>query len=62
LPEKIEALEDEQRLLRVELESPEFYKSAADRIHTVLRRIEEAGREHDALLARWMELEERQSS
>jgi ATP-binding cassette subfamily F protein uup len=62
LPEKIETLEDEQRLLRVELESPEFYKSAADRIHTVLRRIEEAGREHDALLARWMELEERQSS
>jgi ATP-binding cassette subfamily F protein uup len=62
LPERIEALEGEQQALRAEMESPEFYKAGAERIHAVMSRIEEIAREHDALLARWMELEERRSS
>jgi len=62
LPQRIEALEDEQQTLRREMEAPDFYKAGADRIHSVMSRIEEATREHDALLARWMELEERRTS
>ena len=61
LPGRIEALEAEQQLLRAEMESPDFYKAGADRIHIVMARIEEAGREHDRLLERWMELEERRN-
>ena len=59
LPRRIEALEQEQRDLRREMESPDFYKAGAERIHTVMARIADAAREHDALLTRWMELEER---
>jgi ATP-binding cassette subfamily F protein uup len=59
LPGRIEALEAEQQALRMELEAPDFYKAGADRIRTVMDRIEAAGREHDGLVARWMELEER---
>ena len=62
LPQRIEALEDEQQTLRREMEAPDFYKAGAERIHSVMSRIEEATREHDALLARWMELEERRTS
>ncbi|MGB2714638.1 MAG: ATP-binding cassette domain-containing protein [Vicinamibacterales bacterium] len=61
LPERIEAVEEEQRMLRSEMEAPDFYKAGAERIQTVMTRVEEAAREHDALLARWMELEERRS-
>ena len=59
LPSRIEALETEQATLKAELESPDFYKSGADRIQTVMTRIEEAAGELETLLARWMELEER---
>jgi ATP-binding cassette subfamily F protein uup len=59
LPQRIEALETELRALRTEMESPEFYKAGAERIRTVMGRIEEADREHGGLLQRWMELEER---
>ena len=59
LPQRIEALEAEQRALRAEMESPEFYKAGAERIHVVMARVEEAGREHERLLERWMALEER---
>ena len=59
LPARIEALEAEQQTLRTEMESPEFYKAGAERIRTVMARIDRAGREHEELLARWMALEER---
>jgi ATP-binding cassette subfamily F protein uup len=62
LPSRIEALEHEQRVLREEMEAPEFYKAGVERIETVMARLNETAREHDALLARWMELEERRSS
>ena len=60
LPERIAALEEEQRQLQQESASPEFYKSGA-RIPVVLARIEAAQRELDAALERWMELEARKS-
>jgi ATP-binding cassette subfamily F protein uup len=59
LPQRIEALETEQRALRSEMESADFYKASTERINAVLARVEEAVREHEQLLARWMELEER---
>jgi ABC transport system ATP-binding/permease protein len=59
LPARIEALESEQQSLRREMEAPDFYQAGADRIHSVMSRIDEAGREHEQLLGRWMELEER---
>ena len=59
LPAQIDALEDEQRRLKEESESADFYKAGADYIRTVLARIESAAEEHDTALARWLELEER---
>ena len=59
LPDRIERLEQEQRDLKTEMESPEFYKATAERIRTVMARIDEAAREHQQLLERWMDLEER---
>jgi ATP-binding cassette subfamily F protein uup len=59
LPSRIEAIETEQQALKSEIEAPDFYKAGADRIKLVMERIEQAAREHDVLLARWMELEER---
>jgi ATP-binding cassette subfamily F protein uup len=59
LPERIEKLEHEQRDLRAEMESPDFYKATAERIRAVMARIDEAAGEHERLLGRWMELEER---
>jgi ATP-binding cassette subfamily F protein uup len=58
LPARIAALEAEQSRLKDEAASADFYKSAADHIHTVLARIESAQQEHDDALARWLELEE----
>jgi ATP-binding cassette subfamily F protein uup len=59
LPGRIAALEDEQRRLVAESESPEFYKAGADRIRDVLARIASVGDELEAALGRWLELEER---
>ena len=59
LPARIEALEEEERRLRAESESGEFYKAAADHIRAVLARLEQNAAEHEAALARWLELEER---
>ncbi|HET7619759.1 MAG TPA: ATP-binding cassette domain-containing protein [Vicinamibacterales bacterium] len=59
LPERIAALEEEQQRLQAESASPEFYKSPADHIHGVLARIDVVREDLDALLARWVELEER---
>ena len=59
LPARIEALEEEERRLRAESESGEFYKAGADHIRAVLARLEQNAAEHEAALARWLELEER---
>ncbi len=59
LPARIEALEDEQRRLTEESVAPDFYKAGGDRISGVLARIERLTAEHEAALARWLELEER---
>ena len=59
LPARIEALEVEQRSLTTEMESPEFYKSGAERINEVMARLGVLGEELEAQLARWLELEER---
>jgi ABC transport system ATP-binding/permease protein len=59
LPARIHALEAEQQRLRTESESVEFYREPADRIREVLARLEQIGPELQAVLARWMELEER---
>ena len=59
LPARIEALEEEEHRLRAESESGEFYKAGADHIRAVLARLEQNVAEHEAALARWLELEER---
>jgi ATP-binding cassette subfamily F protein uup len=58
LPARIEQLEDEQRRLQDEAADAEFYKSSADRIQTVLARIDVIHQELEEALARWIELEE----
>jgi ATP-binding cassette subfamily F protein uup len=58
LPERIDALEAEHRRLHEEMAAPDFYKSGAEHIRQVLARIEEVGRELEAALERWIELEE----
>ena len=62
LPAHIEALEAEQRRLRHESESPEFYKERAEHIRDVLARLDAIAGELETLLARWLELEERAAS
>ena len=59
LPGRIEKLETEIATLRAESESADFYKAGAERIKEVLARIDSAGADLEATLARWMELEER---
>jgi ABC transport system ATP-binding/permease protein len=59
LPSRIEALENEHAALKAEIESADFYKSGPDRIHEVMARVDGAAGELEALLARWVELEER---
>ena len=59
LPGRIDALETEQSRLRQESESAAFYKEPAEHIRRVLARIDDVGRELDAALARWVELEAR---
>jgi ATP-binding cassette subfamily F protein uup len=62
LPAHIEALESEQQRLRHESESPEFYKETPDHIRGVLTRIDQVGREIEAALGRWVELEDRRGA
>jgi ABC transport system ATP-binding/permease protein len=59
LPVHIEALEEEQRRLTQESQSPEFYKSGADRIRGVLARLDEIAASLETSLARWLELDSR---
>ena len=58
LPARIDALEDEQRRLQEEAAAPEFYKSPAAHIESVLARIETIHGELEKTLSRWVELEE----
>jgi ABC transport system ATP-binding/permease protein len=57
LPARIAALETEQQLLQHESASPEFYKSSADHIRSVLARIQTVEADLHTALERWMELE-----
>ena len=57
LPERIAALEEEQRRLNEESAAPEFYREGSDHINAVLARIEAVQGELDAALERWMQLE-----
>jgi ATP-binding cassette subfamily F protein uup len=59
LPARIEVLETEQARLQAEAASPDFYKESADHIRRVLARIEAIGPELDAVVGRWVELDER---
>ena len=59
LPAHIEALEAEQRRLRQESESAEFYKESADHIRGVLGRIDQIASDLETALERWLALEER---
>jgi ABC transport system ATP-binding/permease protein len=59
LPPQIESLEGEQAALKAEMESPDFYKAGAERIQTVMSRLETVARELEKKISRWMELEER---
>ncbi len=58
LPQQIASLEEEQKRLQDDSHSPEFYKTSAEHIREVLARIEAIGPELEALLDRWVELED----
>ena len=58
LPGLIDELEAEHRRLHEETASPDFYKAGPDQIRAVLARIDEVGRELEAALERWIQLEE----
>jgi ATP-binding cassette subfamily F protein uup len=58
LPDRIAALEDEQRRLQQEAASPDFYREPAERIQFVLARIEAIHDELERVLARWLTLED----
>jgi ABC transport system ATP-binding/permease protein len=57
LPERITALEEEQKVLEARAASPEFYKEGADTIRVVLERIEALGHELHVAYERWLELQ-----
>ena len=59
LPGRIQALEQEQADLTREMEGEAFYKAGADRIASVMSRLQAVARELESALERWMELEER---
>jgi ATP-binding cassette subfamily F protein uup len=59
LPAHIEALEAEQARLQRESALPAFYKESAEHIKGVLTRIDTIAKELEAVLARWVELDER---
>jgi ATP-binding cassette subfamily F protein uup len=59
LPERIASLEEEQKRLQHEIGAPEFYLKPANEINATMARLDAVGPELDALLTRWMHLEER---
>jgi ATP-binding cassette subfamily F protein uup len=59
LPEKIDALEGEQRALNERIASPEFYKESSDAIRTALARVDLLADEIATAYARWTDLDQR---
>ena len=59
LPARIEALEDEARMLRDRITGPDFYKEGADAIRTAMAREVALTTEIETLYARWQQLEGR---
>jgi ATP-binding cassette subfamily F protein uup len=59
LPARISALEEEQRRLRALSESTDFYRESSERIREVMSRLDAIGPELEAVMERWVELEER---
>ncbi len=59
LPQRIAALEDEQKRLQDDVAAAEFYKKPANEINATMARLDAVAPELDVLLTRWMELEER---
>jgi ABC transport system ATP-binding/permease protein len=59
LPSRIDALEEEQRLLAERIASAEFYKEGAEAIRAALARADALSHDITAAYARWHELDER---
>jgi ATP-binding cassette subfamily F protein uup len=59
LPDRIEALEVEQRDLAARVEGADFYKESSDAINSTLERLSALEKEILMAYARWNELEER---
>jgi ATP-binding cassette subfamily F protein uup len=59
LPQRIEALEQEQSALHARINSPDFYKEDGAAIAAALDRVQEVDAELLGALARWDELESR---
>ncbi|MDD2366959.1 MAG: ATP-binding cassette domain-containing protein [Desulfuromonadaceae bacterium] len=57
LPERISALEEEQKDLHEQLADPEFYKNAGSGVVTVNARLAELEKELESAFVRWDELE-----
>jgi ATP-binding cassette subfamily F protein uup len=59
LPERIEAIEAEQKQLNAEMASPDFYKESAENIGRVMTRLEELQNELLEAYALWDDLDSR---
>jgi ATP-binding cassette subfamily F protein uup len=59
LPARIEALEEEQRILHSQIAGPDFYKERAEAIEAALARADTLEQELTALYGRWTALDER---
>ncbi|PYR09659.1 MAG: ABC transporter ATP-binding protein [Acidobacteria bacterium] len=59
LPARIDALEEEQRVLAERIADPTFYKEPPDAIRAALARAEDIQHEISAAYARWHDLDER---
>ena len=59
LPDRIEALEVEQRDLAARVEGADFYKESSEAINSTLERLSALEKEILMAYARWNELEER---
>ena len=59
LPARIDALEEEQRVLAERIADPTFYKEPPDAIRAALARAEDIQHEISAAYARWHDLDDR---
>ena len=57
LPDRIHALEDEQKQLQAKLADPEFYKKPGSEIQAAVDRTEQIDRELHEAMERWVELD-----